>query len=149
MKYGVSRQALLLSAGIVWIIAGANILHTGITSWRSGSREGLCGAGEAAVVFLLFFVFVFRKLYLKHTKRIEAKKNDRNCPFSFFDLRGWIVMTAMIAIGISIRFFNLLPGSFISVFYTGLSLALIFTGALFIRYWWRRRRTLTDRTISL
>lgn len=147
MKYGVSRQALLLSAGIVWIIAGANILHTGITSWRGGSREGLSGVGEAAVVFLLFFVFVFRKLYLKHTKRIEAKKDDRNCPFSFFDLRGWIVMTAMIAIGIFIRFFNLLPGSFISVFYTGLSLALIFTGALFIRYWWRRRRTLTDRTI--
>ena len=26
MKYGVNRQVLLITAGIVWIVAGANIL---------------------------------------------------------------------------------------------------------------------------
>ena len=43
--------------------------------------------------------------------------------------------------GITIRSFHLLPESFISVFYTGLSIALILTGVLFIRYWWLRRKT--------
>ena len=45
--------------------------------------------------------------------------------------------------GISIRSLHLLPNSFISVFYTGLSLALIATGALFIRYWWQKRHQLS------
>ena len=88
---------------------------------------------------MLFFVFVFRKLYYKHTGRIERKKDGKNCPFSFFDVKGWIIMAAMIALGVAVRVYGLLPDSFISVFYTGLSLALIVTGILFIRYWWIKR----------
>ena len=142
MKYGVNRRFLLITAGLVWIIAGANILHIGIVTWHQTSEAWLFKVGEATVVFLLFFVFVFRKLYFKHTERIERKKDERNCPFSFFDVKGWIVMAAMIALGVTVRVFHLLPDSFISVFYTGLSLALIFTGILFIRYWWKKRPAL-------
>ena len=126
MKYGVNRQVLLITAGIVWIVAGANILRIGIVTWLNDSQYWL-------------FVLVFRKLYYKHTRRIEQKKKEKNCPFSFFDAKGWIVMCFMIAMGITIRTLHLLPDTFISVFYTGLSLALMFTGTLFIRYWWRRR----------
>lgn len=146
MKYGVNRQVLLITAGIVWIVAGANILRIGIVTWfgHSGndpsSADWLPKVGEASVVFLLFFFFVFKKLYYKHTQRIEQKK-DKNCPFSFFDVKGWIIMTFMITLGITIRKLHLLPDAFISVFYTGLSLALIFTGVLFLRYWWQRRLT--------
>ena len=42
-------------------------------------------------------------------------------------------MIFMITFGITIRHFHLLPNSFISVFYTGLSSALIITGLLFLR----------------
>lgn len=139
MKYGVNRSFLLITAGIVWIFAGCNILRIGIITWTSSSQDWLFKVCEAIVVFLLFFIFVFKRLYNKHTQRIEQKKADKNCPFSFFDVKGWIVMTFMITMGITIRVFKLLPDTFISVFYTGLSLALIATGILFIRYWWRRR----------
>lgn len=135
MRYGVSRRFLLITAGIVWIVAGANILRIGIITWISDSQYWLFKAGEATAVFLLFFIFVFKKLYYKHTRRIEQKREERNCPFSFFDTKGWIVMTLMIVVGITIRTLHLLPDTFISVFYTGLSLALIFTGFMFIRYW--------------
>lgn len=138
MKYGVNRQVLLLTAGIVWIVAGANILRIGIVTWINHSGDWLFKVCEASIVFLLFFVFVFKKLYDKHTQRIEQKQ-DSNCPFAFFDAKGWIVMTIMMAMGITIRMLHLLPDSFISVFYTGLSLALMFTGILFLRYWWQRR----------
>lgn len=140
MKYGVNRQVLLITAGIVWIIAGANILRIGIATWTDTSHEWMFKVGEATIVFLLFFVFVFKKLYDKHTRRIEQKKEDKNCPFSFFDVKGWIIMTFMITLGITVRSFHLLPDSFISVFYTGLSIALILTGLLFVRYWWLRRK---------
>ncbi len=140
MKYGVNRQTLLLTAGIVWLVAGANILRIGLITWFNSPRDLLFKIGEATVVFLLFFLFVFKKLYDKHTRRIE-QKTDKSCPFSFFDVKGWIIMTFMIALGITVRELHLLPNRFISVFYTGLSLALIFTGLLFLRYWWRKRRT--------
>ena len=142
MKYGVNRQFLLITAGIVWIIAGANILRIGIVTWINSTQDWMFKIGEATVVFLLFFVFIFRKLYYKHTRRIEEKPADKNCPFYFFDVKSWIMMVFMIALGITIRSLHLLPDSFISVFYTGLSIALILTGILFIRYWWQKRKIL-------
>lgn len=144
MKYGVNKQILLITAGTVWIIAGANILRIGIVTWLNSSQEWMFKIGEATVVFLLFFILIFRRLYYKHTRRIEEKKETRNCPFSFFDVKSWIVMIFMISLGITIRSLRLLLDSFISVFYTGLSIALILTGILFIRYWWLRRKAILD-----
>lgn len=142
MKYGVNRQVLLITAGIVWIIAGANILRIGITTWPNNTHYWLFKSCETTVVFLLFFILIFRGLYYKHTQRIEQKKKEKNCPFAFFDAKGWIVMTFMISVGSTVRTFHLLPDSFISVFYTGLALALIVTGILFLVYWWKRRKSL-------
>lgn len=144
MKYGVNKQILLITAGTVWLSAGANILRIGIVTWLNSSQEWMFKIGEATVVFLLFFILIFRRLYYKHTRRIEEKKETRNCPFSFFDVKSWIVMIFMISLGITIRSLRLLPDSFISVFYTGLSIALILTGILFIRYWWLRRKAILD-----
>ena len=141
MKYGVNRQILLIIAGTVWIIAGGNILRIGIVTWMNNSHDWMFKIGEATIVFLLFFVLIFKRLYYKHTRRIEQKKETRNCPFSFFDVKSLIIM---ISFGITIRSFHLLPESFISVFYTGLSIALILTGILFIRYWWLKRKTMLN-----
>lgn len=133
MKYGVSRNTLFIIAGLVWIIAGCNILHVGISCWLKDEQSLLSKLTEATLVFLFFAVFIFRKLYLKHSRRI-AQKSDKNCPFAFFDLKGWGIMAFMITLGMTIRGFHLLPDSFITVFYTGLSLALIITGIRFIAY---------------
>ena len=122
MKYGVNRQILLIIAGTVWIIAGGNILRIGIVTWMNNSHDWMFKIGEATIVFLLFFVLIFKRLYYKHTRRIEQKKETRNCPFSFFDVKSLIIMIFMISLGITIRSFHLLPESFISVFYTGLSI---------------------------
>lgn len=134
MRWRVSRRTLLLIAGLVWIIAGANILRIGIVTWVDDQREWLFKASEAIVVFLLFFSLIFRRLYNKHTARI-GQKADRNCPFSFFDVKGWLIMGFMITLGILVRKLHLLPMSFIAVFYTGLSSALILTGILFLVQW--------------
>lgn len=134
----MNRQFLVFMAGVVWILAGVNILRIGIMTWINISSFQLFRVCEAIVVFLLFFNFVFKKLFYKHTKRIEQKK-DKSCPFAFFDMKGWIVMAVMITVGILVRKFQLLPNTFISVFYVGLSSALIITGVLFLGYGWKRR----------
>lgn len=137
MKYGVNRQVLLITAGIVWIVAGANILRIGIVTWLNDSQYWLFKVGEATVVFLLFLSLSSESSTTNTLAGLSKEKEK--LPFSFFDAKGWIVMCFMIAMGITIRTLHLLPDTFISVFYTGLSLALMFTGTLFIRYWWRRR----------
>ena len=101
-------------------------------AWLNDTHYWLFKIGEATIVFLLFFNLVFKRLFYKHSERI-SRKNGKHCPFSFFDVKGWIIMIFMIAFGITIRALHLLPNSFISVFYTGLSTALIITGFLFLR----------------
>jgi hypothetical protein len=132
MNFKVNNRQLLLLAGIVWIVAGANILRIGILTWLTDAHCWLFKAGEATIVFLIFFNLIFKKLYNKHTDRI-CKKANNNHLLSFFDLKGWIIMFFMITLGVTVRKFQLLPNSFISVFYTGLSTALIITGILFFR----------------
>ena len=132
MKFGVNKKVLLYTAGCVWIFAGINILRIGIITWLNDTHYWLFKIGEATIVFLLFFNLVFKRLFYKHSERI-SRKNGKHCPFSFFDVKGWIIMIFMIALGITIRALHLLPNSFISVFYTGLSTALIITGFLFLR----------------
>lgn len=139
MRYGVSRQTLLIIAGSIWLLAGFNILRIGVMAWSRPEHYALLRIGEAITVFLLFFYFVFRRLFYKHTRRIEQKK-DRSCPFSFFDVKSWIVMIVMITFGILARSLHLFPLSFISVFYVGLSSALLITGLLFLHYAWKRKK---------
>lgn len=131
MKLGVSRYTLLFIAGILWISAGANILRIGIVAWMNDTQCWWFKVAEATLVFLVFFLLIFRKLLNKHTRRI-VRKREKSCPFSFFDLKSWIVMGMMIAFGITARRYGWLPNSFISFFYTGLSCALIITGILFL-----------------
>ena len=47
MKYGVNRQTLLLTAGIVWLVAGANILRIGLMTWFDSPRDFLFKVGNA------------------------------------------------------------------------------------------------------
>lgn len=138
MKYGVSPNILLITAGMIWILAGANILRIGLMCWMDDGHYWLFKVGEACLIFFLFFGVIFHRLYKKYTLRISQKKGKR-CPFSFFDVKGWIVMACMITMGVVIRVYSLLPETFIAVFYTGLSLALLGTGLRFIGYWWRNR----------
>ena len=49
MKYGVNRQILLITAGTVWIIAGANILRIGIVTWLNTSQDWMFKIGEASI----------------------------------------------------------------------------------------------------
>lgn len=89
--FRVNKRILLFIAGCVWIISGVNILRIGILTWMHDAHYSVLKVGEAVIVFLLFLNFVFLRLFRKHSRRI-AQKGEKNCPFSFFDAKGWIVM---------------------------------------------------------
>ncbi len=141
MKYGVNRQILLITAGTVWIIAGANILRIGIVTWINTSQDWMFKIGEATVVFLLFFVLVFRRLYYKHTRRIEQKKETPQLSVLFLRCEKLDNHDIHDFSGNHDPKLPFATRNFYLCFYTGLSIALILTGMLFIRYWWIRRKT--------
>lgn len=146
MKFRVNQSMLLMLAGSVWIVAGANILRIGIAAWSASSLLPAWKITGSAVIFTVFFFLVFRRLYLKHRQRI-ACKSEGGCPFSFFDAKSWIVMVCMIALGIAGRSLGWFGNNFISFFYTGLSAALILTGFLFLEDWLRGNKSGTrDRS---
>lgn len=118
----------MIIAGLVWIVAGANILHIGIDCWLSVDYNFFLLLLGAIVVF---FICVFNKMFHKHRLRI-SQKGDSSCPMGFFDAFGWIIMAFMMTIGIAIRHYGLMPLWFIAMFYTGLSSALTITGIRFL-----------------
>lgn len=139
MRFGVKRGTLLLTAGLVWLAAGVNILRIGLVTWSGNGQFWLWKAAEAAAVFLLFYRFVFRRLLERHSRRI-GDKGEKSCPFSFFDASGWIVMAVMVGFGMAARRYGWLPVPFIAVFYTGLGAALGLTGGLFLVRWRKERK---------
>lgn len=76
MKYGVSKNTLLITAGIIWLTAGINILRIGVECWINDSHYWLFKACEATLVFLLFFGFIFGN-YTESTHIASVKRKKR------------------------------------------------------------------------
>lgn len=125
----VKKQNLLLLAGIVWMIAGFNVLRIGLETYVE--YRMIINYAITLMVFLVFWFMVFHKLTIKHTKRIHEFEEELQLFYKFFDLKSFLIMAFMISFGIIIRKFRLLPDRFIAVFYTGLGAALFMAGVLF------------------
>lgn len=138
MKLGVSKFILMVTAGVVWVVAGINILCVGLPVWNACSQPPVLMAGVSLSVFS-FFIVIFCRLWIKYIRRILRKPGEYHHPLSFFDRRGWMIMMFMIILGVVIRRFALLPDYFIAPFYVGLSAALLLMGSRFLCYGWSRR----------
>lgn len=128
--FKVKKEKLLLIAGIVWIIAGFNVTRLGILAYKLVNKKTYLYILSIAI--FLIFGNLFYKMTKKHTKRILNYEEYR--PFwNFFDLKSYIIMFFMIGGGIVLREFKLVPNNFIAFFYTGLGIALGFSGTVFIK----------------
>ena len=81
----VHKHTLILIAGIVWAIAGFNIVRIGLIAYR-GSFTWMRGLLSAAV-YTAFQLMVFGKMVQKHTNRILQYEEERQNFFRFFDTR--------------------------------------------------------------
>ncbi len=131
--FKVSTEKLMIIAGVVWFIAGANILNLGAHAYMNdwGWLMLLLIAGSV-IVFGLFHTKVFTKMVRKHTERIFGYEEPKKNLFLFFDKKGYIMMAIMMGGGIGLRMSGLVPEWFIAFFYTGIGLALMMAGVDFI-----------------
>ncbi|MDO4595876.1 MAG: hypothetical protein Q4B30_02755 [Coriobacteriaceae bacterium] len=140
MKFiSVAKETLLAIAGLVWFVAGANIVKIGVTAYaeQAGWIVLLLALGSV-VIFGLFWSKIFSKMLKKHVARIMGYV-ERQPFWRFFDRQAFIIMACMMSGGIALRAFNLVPSWFIAFFYTGLGVALALAG---LGFWSHYARTL-------
>lgn len=128
--YEVPKRALLLIAGVVWLIAGFNVARLGIIAYIEVNIMWYYLLLSAVVFFL--FGTMFFMITKKHSKRIKSYNEEYRPFWNFFDLKSYVIMAVMMGGGITLRESRLLPDEFIAFFYSGLGLALSLAGVLFI-----------------
>lgn len=135
----ISTDKLLLIAGAIWAVAGANILNLGLIAYGQdwGTYFVWLLLGTAAI-FSLFHFIIFGNMVRKHEKRIRSIVDKKSHILKFLDTKGYIIMTVMMGGGISLRAFHLVPEWFIAFFYTGLGAALVLAGSLFIVHYFKK-----------
>ena len=126
----VHKNTLILIAGIVWAIAGFNIVRIGLIAYQ-GNFSWWRGLLSIAV-YAAFQVFVFGKMVKKHTDRIQRYEEERQNFFRFFDTKSYLIMAFMMTLGIGLRVSGVVPNTFIAFFYTGLGASLHTAGVLFL-----------------
>lgn len=134
----VKNTVLFLLAGIVWCIAGFNVLHIGIVSYSSYKTPFYMLI--SSIIFLCFWFFVFHKLVKKHSKRIGAYGEEKQYFYYFFDRKSFLIMAIMMSVGIGIRTLHLWSEKYIAIFYTGLGSALSLAGIAFFFAYIRYKR---------
>lgn len=127
----VSKNSLILIAGIVWCIAGFNVARLGIISYKNLETFTIIHIISSAIIFLAFGT-MFLKMSNKHVKRIRNDKNEYKPFWTFFDLKAYMIMIFMMSGGIGLRAAHVLPEKFIAYFYTGLGSALALAGISFL-----------------
>ena len=125
--------------GIIWAVAGFNILRIGILSYRGNVT--LLNLFLSCVIFAAFWFLVFDKLVRKHTFRILNYQEEKQFFLKFFDIKSFCIMAFMMTFGIGLRVSGLCPDLFIAVFYTGLGTALFLAGASFASNYFQALRT--------
>ena len=128
--FHVQKRTLLAIAGCLWLLAGINVARLGILSYQCMKIIRWYHPLLSVVVFTLFG-FMFFKMSLKHTKRIQSYPESTRPFWHFFDIKAYCIMAFMMGGGIWLRSSGLVPNPFIAVFYTGLGLALALAGVMF------------------
>jgi len=130
----ISTNYLFLIAGLLWLIAGVNVVNIGIIESSLEEKMTLKFILLTLTVFLTFHFFVFRKVISRERERIINIEERSIRWWMFFSYQGFAIMAFMSTMGISIRHFQLAPPYIISFFYIGLGTALLIPAIKFISY---------------
>ena len=130
----INRSYLFLIAGLIWMIAGVNVVNIGVGESSLEDKMTLKFILFTLMVFITFSTFVFRNVIIAERERIDNIEEKAIRWWMFFSYKGFAVMVFMSTMGISIRHFEIAPPYVISFFYTGLGSALLIPAITFILY---------------
>ena len=124
-KPGVTKRVLLIVAGLVWTFAGGMLLIKGFQMLSDQPHNFWIKLIFSFMGGVLFFVLLFKKLSLKHIKRILFSEDEKPCAFSFFNWKGYLMMILMITTGITLRTTGVVSPDILSVLYIMMGIPLL------------------------
>ncbi len=131
LKPSVPKRYLLLVAAVVWTFAGGMLLFRGFSALKYNSTGILIEEAVSIVFGIVFYIFMFSRISLKHIVRMQNNPIERPCVFSFFNWRSYILMSTMISLGVTLRLTGLVPIQYLSLFYICMGTPLILSSLRF------------------
>jgi hypothetical protein len=131
----ISKRNLLMVAGFVWTIASGILIAKG-ASWVFGHSDYLLIRLSIAILFgLLFYRVLFIRISHKHINRILCMKTESPFFLSFFDVRGYVMMSGMITLGFILRNLEFVNKDLLYTFYIGMGIPLLISAFRFYNAW--------------
>ena len=135
----IPKRWLLLIAFLLWGFAGIKILLVAYKSFHLLNLDYRIIIPVILIGYGIFFGLLFIRVFRKHTKRIINKPNEWNCLFSFIDIKGYLIMIVMIAMGISLRKSGVFNPLLLGIGYSIMGLSLFSSSLLFLYAFFRYR----------
>lgn len=132
MKPGVPKPVLIALGAALWGFAAYRILEMGFIYIEKHALHHFVNYLIGIIGFVPFFLLVFRKVSLRYITRIKNLPQRRPCVFAFFDLRGYILMSFMITMGITFSHWKLIPELYKGTFFISLGLSLLASSIFYI-----------------
>lgn len=129
LKIRVPRQWLFFAMASFWLIASIRVF---MVAW-----EGILVTKTPVIYFvivsfigsMIFTRLVFLKVTARYIYRIDIMEDEMPSIFRMFSIKSYLLIAFMISMGISVKYFSLLPLNYLSMFLGALGLSL-FTSAL-------------------
>jgi len=132
LKPGVPKPVLIALGAALWGFAAFRILKMGFMFVEKHALYHWINYLIGVAGFIPFFMLVFRKVSLRYINRIKNLPQRRPCMFAFFDLRGYILMSFMITMGIMVSHWKLIPELYKGTFFISLGLSLFASSIFYI-----------------
>ena len=134
-KPSLSKRNLLFMAGVAWTTAGGILAGRGLGYLvQHGQHLGWRLAG-GLLFGVIFYILLFAKISHRHIKRIHGLSIPYPCAFSFFNLRGYLMMAIMISGGIMLRRFDVINKEWLYNFYVTMGVPLLISASRFFYFW--------------
>lgn len=138
-KPAVTKTFLLIIAGIVWECIGVMLLFLAFSWLLTSPNTNLYIYSSAGILLaLLIHHFGFLRIVDKNLNRL-LEMNGKKCLFSFIPWKSYIVILAMVAMGVLLRH-SMIPKKYLAILYISIGLALILSSARYIRFFFREIR---------
>ena len=130
----VSRKALILSAGLFWVIGGLVLVIRAGMIFRDGTVDVAWPAAIGVLVGSLKHRLVFSKVVAVNVRRIRelAPQRDKVCLFAFQSVESYLFVILMIGLGVGLRYVGL-SGSILATIYLAIGTGLLLSSVGYFR----------------
>ncbi len=132
LKPGVPKPVLIALGAALWGFAAYRILKLGFLFIEKHALHHMLNYLVGIAGFVPFFLLVFRKVSIRYVTRIKNLPQQRPCMFAFFDLRGYIMMSFMITMGIMVSHWKIIPELYKGTFFISLGLSLLASSLFYV-----------------